>query len=52
MICLWISIVIGFVNDFVMENKGFRKVGADVWAACERAGEVEPSGCIFFILEK
>ena len=28
MICLWISIVIGFVNDFVTENKRFGKSGS------------------------
>ena len=30
MICLWISIVIGFVNDFVIERFGKERAG--VWA--------------------
>ena len=46
MICLWISIVIGFVNDFVIENKAFRKREP----ACGRAaGEV---GMRFFLIPK
>ena len=38
MICLWISIVIAFVNDFVTENKRFGKVGACMWANRRRVG--------------
>jgi len=30
MICLWISIVIGFVNDFVIERFGKERAG--LWA--------------------
>ena len=48
MICLWISIVIGFVNDFVTENKRFGKVGASMWANHRRGRACE----IFFILQK
>ena len=48
MICMWISIVIGFVNDFVTENKRFGKVGACMWANRRRGRACE----IFFILQK
>jgi len=43
MICLWISIVIGFVNDFVIERFGKERAG--LWA---RSGLCD----FFFILEK
>ena len=43
MICLWISIVIGFVNDFVIERLGKERAG--LWA---RSGLRD----FFFILEK
>ena len=48
MICLWISIVIGFVNDFVTENKRFGKVGACMWANRRRGRACE----IFFYFAK
>jgi hypothetical protein len=51
MICLWIVIVIGFVNDFVIE-KGIGKVGPiGAGRRGRAAGGVGFAGC-FFILKK